>query len=383
MKEKLIIKNFGPIESVKLELRRVNILIGDQGTGKSTVAKILYVIKNACHLHSGELSLTIDGKKQNESENKKFRNESFKATFTDDLEKSGIKNYLNEKSYIYFENDRCKVIIEKLEIQFEEKGSDKEKNTNLNYFIPAFREAYILLRNNYPAILNANANLPTFLNTFGQHFNNHRERLKYFNFQNIIGVDYKYANGNEYIVLKNGKEISFEESSSAVNSVVPLLVVFLGIVENMSQEGSILYYNNNCPFVTIEEPELNCYPETQKKLVELLIEKIKYKGAKKANEYYCSLLLTTHSPYILTSLNNLMYAYQVGQTHKDEVENIVKSKFWLNPIDVSAYLLLPNGKYKKIIDSDGLIQAEQIDDVSRGLNSEFDLLQNIELGIKT
>ncbi len=46
MEETLIIKNFGPIESVELKLKRFTILIGEQATGKSTVAKVLIVIQN-------------------------------------------------------------------------------------------------------------------------------------------------------------------------------------------------------------------------------------------------------------------------------------------------------------------------------------------------
>ncbi len=379
MSEKLIIKNFGPITYVDLNLRKVNVLIGDQGTGKSTVAKILYILKNACHVHSSiETSYTIDGKPQNESEIKKLIHTNFIETFNEYLDISGIKNYLNEESYIHFENDSSKVIVNKLVIEFENKRNDKGKNTNLNYFIPAFREAYILLRNNYPAILNAKANLPTFLNTFGQHFNNFREELKYFNFQNIIGVDYKYSNGNEFIVLKTGKEITFEESSSAVNSVVPLLVVFLGIVNEMSSESPRIFYVHNCPFVTIEEPELNCYPKTQKKLVEFLIEKIKFKENKKSNEYYCNLLLTTHSPYILTTLNNLMYSFQVGQKNKPDVSDVINQKYWLNPDDVSCYLLKDDGTCENIMDEElKQIKVEKIDEISEVLSKQWHQLADL------
>ena len=50
MDETLIIKNFGPIKSVELKLKRFNILIGEQATGKSTVAKVLAVCRYFSYL---------------------------------------------------------------------------------------------------------------------------------------------------------------------------------------------------------------------------------------------------------------------------------------------------------------------------------------------
>ena len=41
MKERLVIKNFGPIREVDLELGKMTVLIGDQATGKTTIAKVL------------------------------------------------------------------------------------------------------------------------------------------------------------------------------------------------------------------------------------------------------------------------------------------------------------------------------------------------------
>ena len=43
MKSKLIVRNFGPIESATLNLSNVNVFIGPQASGKSTLAK-LYTI---------------------------------------------------------------------------------------------------------------------------------------------------------------------------------------------------------------------------------------------------------------------------------------------------------------------------------------------------
>jgi hypothetical protein len=96
------------------------------------------------------------------------------------------------------------------------------------------------------------------------------------------------------------------------------------------------------------------------------------------------LVITTHSPYILTSLNNLMYAYEVGQKELEAVNKIIDNKYWINPDDVSAYMLLTDGTCEDILDrEENIIQAEKIDSVSRQINHEFDLIQNIKLGIES
>lgn len=66
--------------------------------------------------------------------------------------------------------------------------------------------------------------------------------------------------------------------------------------------------------------------------------------------------MTTHSPYVLSSLNNLIYAYNVGQNHKEEVENIVDEELQQ-------------------------IRAERLGQVSTVLNEEFDRLLDIEENI--
>ena len=50
MKEFMIIKNFGPIENIEIELKKINIFIGEQGVGKSTIAK-LYSCMQDIFLH--------------------------------------------------------------------------------------------------------------------------------------------------------------------------------------------------------------------------------------------------------------------------------------------------------------------------------------------
>ena len=43
--ERLIVKNFGPIKDVDIEIPRLLVFIGDQASGKSTLAKLIYIFK--------------------------------------------------------------------------------------------------------------------------------------------------------------------------------------------------------------------------------------------------------------------------------------------------------------------------------------------------
>ena len=43
--QKIIIKNFGPIQDAEIELKKVLVLIGEQASGKSTIARLIYFFK--------------------------------------------------------------------------------------------------------------------------------------------------------------------------------------------------------------------------------------------------------------------------------------------------------------------------------------------------
>ncbi len=94
------------------------------------------------------------------------------------------------------------------------------------------------------------------------------------------------------------------------------------------------------------------------------------------------MLIATHSPYVLSALNNLMNAFQSGSTDKQATEAIIPERYWLNPAEVSAYLLKPDGTCEDIIDyEEGMIKSGKIDEVSGILNKSFNELLNIQFGI--
>ena len=41
--ERLVVRNFGPITNLDIEFRRLTLFIGDQGSGKSTLSKLLTI----------------------------------------------------------------------------------------------------------------------------------------------------------------------------------------------------------------------------------------------------------------------------------------------------------------------------------------------------
>lgn len=45
MNERLIVKSFGPVKDLDIIFKKVTLFIGDQGTGKSCVAKLFSTFK--------------------------------------------------------------------------------------------------------------------------------------------------------------------------------------------------------------------------------------------------------------------------------------------------------------------------------------------------
>ena len=87
--------------------------------------------------------------------------------------------------------------------------------------------------------------------------------------------------------------------------------------------------------------------------------------------------MTTHSPYILASINNLMYAHKVGEKD-NRVEEIIDKNLWLNHMKMGTYFI-ESGKAEDIIDREyQMIRNEKIDSVSSIINEEYDFLYNLE-----
>jgi len=115
------------------------------------------------------------------------------------------------------------------------------------------------------------------------------------------------------------------------------------------------------------------FPETQKNITELI--------ALVFNSNKDDIFITTHSPYILTVLNTLLYAGQIAGKLKDKtkLDRIVPHILQMNFKDVSVWALDSKGSCKLIMNKEtGLIDAEIIDEVSNNISEEFCKLVDLD-----
>mgnify|MGYP006379482143 FL=1 len=89
----IIIKNIGPIKEVEFDLNKINVFMGPQSSGKSTIAKIisfcLWVEKNVC-LFKDTLEVSVD-----------FKNKLGNYYH--------LLSYMGENSYILYQSEYVKI----------------------------------------------------------------------------------------------------------------------------------------------------------------------------------------------------------------------------------------------------------------------------------
>jgi hypothetical protein len=94
------------------------------------------------------------------------------------------------------------------------------------------------------------------------------------------------------------------------------------------------------------------------------------------------LIITTHSPYVLTSINNLIQASisfnNSDETGKEKITKLIPKELMINEKYLNAYSF-NNETAESIVDSEtGLIFSQYLDAVSEEISIEFDNLLNFE-----
>lgn len=177
--------------------------------------------------------------------------------------------------------------------------------------------------------------------------------------ESILKARYRNDPDGEKLFHAPGDYVKLKHASSGQQEAVWILqLMFLLILENRPA------------FIVIEEPEAHLYPEAQQQMVHLI--------ALLGNVSQNQIVITTHSPYILSSLNNLLYAHRIGNDKPEQTGAVVEPKLWLDPARTDAFFV-SDGVAQDIKDQEtGLIRAEMIDSASEDINRTFESLFNLD-----
>lgn len=380
------IHNFGPIKDIDIELSKLMVFIGPQGVGKSTFAKLLTIFSDVYWWAS------ICKNNNPLSEFKKMRIEKFFAPDTI-IEYHGWNDvnivYQNGNFNITIDGkiedeayDLCKLLIGvstadnliNLGFDINDTQIDRPINDNRNFlranlryacYIPAERNLAGAVSSSLASIILSQTPLP---NTLMEYLSLYERAKNHFSTYDasFLGVKYDKNNGTDCIsVLDDEKKyISLEECSSGIQSALPMLMV----TDFAREERCFDTY-------VVEEPEQNLFPTNQREVLNKLISI--------ANSDECShMVVTTHSPYLLSALNVSMLADKLSNTDesKDEVNDIVAPQFRMNSDNVSVFSLGGETYCESIKDNrTGLVSVNYLDVVSDAISGDFNKLYQLYL----
>ncbi len=382
MSEKLIIRNFGPIVEVDLDIKKTIVFIGPQSSGKSTVAKLLAIFRSLeLVINETEFSSLFEdyniSKYFQSASYLEYSNEKYKIIW--DKEKFTINKTTDFKAEIELEKGRIhKLINTVIEERYKSDPEEEKEKTRKQIYDYNFKFLFDLLKTQIyvPAerILTSliseagfsfnSISLPGCLKEFGKEFENTRVRIKELEIP-YLNITYKYeekgANKGPRIYFDKTHSISLSESSSGIQSVVPMQVVIESLTRRPDQKFSFI----------VEEPELNLFPTTQKAILSYLIDKCNHKN---------ELVITTHSPYILSVLNNLLFASQVAvqntlnKIDNLDIEKIIPKSIWIDQNLFNAYSFSDGRAICIINPKTNLIFDNELDKVSQDIIGERDSL---------
>ena len=404
---KLSVRNFGPIKQADIETKKYNFFIGNTSTGKSVVAKLIAIANSAdfIALNSGELdkfksiladycidfefktdtiiNISIDNEVKSSVTADRF---IVKYTKKSDYEirhlvsqVSDLKSYLKLFDNIpYNQNNVNEVNYLKglkhfLKEVSENAFNDYIKNQKVfpplesSIYIPAERNLISLFSNSIYSILSAGSVIPESILRFGKLYEKAKNGNKKFVID-FLKLCVEFNKSNDLIDLGDDKgKITFKQASSGMQSVIPLWVVFTNAVNGQGNE------------IIIEEPELNLFPVVQTNLLKQIFER--------ANNSLSNIYITTHSPYVFSEVDNLIFANDIYSAALEKGNNdlahkvtkLVSPETMIRYEDISSYYFEDNGNVKKVNDDKHRLSgADAVDMASDITSSVFDQLMDLE-----
>lgn len=426
---KIRIKNFGPINDGFtsgdgfLTINKITVFIGNQGTGKSSIAKLISVfswLEKA--LYRGELKST-ELTRYNRFVNTYCNYQNIKNYFTNETEIEFRGNIY----YFLYKNKKLEIVTE-LFTSFEAVSPTNPvpQITHASTFYKVPKIMYVPAERNFlSAVENPDRlkGLPKSLSTFWDELQRSFQSLSRSLLLPIgknVRFEYDKLNKIPRIVGSNFR-LRLSEAASGFQSFVPLFLVSKYLSENINNEQgntsknlfsgeqqkkiqkgieAILLneelsaefkenalkvlsskYTNECFLNIVEEIEQNLFPDSQKTLLFKLLE---FANSTRQNQ----LILTTHSPYIINYLTLAIQANHLllkikqndqGQGLEEKLSSIVPMASCISPDDVAIYQLTDEGTITELPNYEGIPSDKNYLNESLAFGNElFDSLLEIE-----
>jgi predicted ATPase len=349
------IKNFGPIKQGYaandgwIDIKKVTVFIGNQGSGKSTVAKL---ISTFTWIEKALVRGDYD-KKWFERKNK-LKNQYLNYHRLENYFKPDING--DDGTAIEYEG-------EAYSIKYESGVLNINEIPNKDYLLPQIM--YVPAERNFITYVKTPKELKLSsdsLKEFLTEYDKAKNEMKGIERLPINDVDIEYDKLNDTLNLKGrGYKVMLTEASSGFQSLVPLYLVssylassvrkqsesnkepmsseelqrFKKGVEDIWRNNSLSdeqkrvalsvlssKFNKSAFINIVEEPEQNLFPSSQGQMLQSLI---KFNELNEGNK----LIITTHSPYIINYLSLAIQGkYLEDRIRKSPNESVLLAKLY-------------------------------------------------------
>lgn len=404
---KLSIKNFGPItsgfvEEEFMEIADFTMIIGPQGSGKSTIAKVLstlmWIEKALIRGDFTEKELKLPGRFRS-----RFDYHTIKSYFSDD----SVMEYIGSMYHIVYRGE-SKLHVERM------TNSERTSIPKIMY-VPSERNFISVLPK--PSLI---SDLPQSFAAFLDEYDKARKDLNGDLALPINDVFFSYDRLNDISwVKRHNNRTRLSQAASGFQSLIPLFLVSTYLakqytserqsVENditsnlghnvglsnedltrirsemqellaknpndtrlMNMLNSLLASRVPSYFINIvEEPEQNLFPDTQ---IRMLFSLLSYRNLNEKNK----LIVTTHSPYLLNAVSLAVASRDVYDKQnpfsesRRELEGIVPQGAAIASEQLRIYLTDDEGKISLLKNIDGIPSDENyLNDILGSFNDDF------------
>lgn len=248
-----------------------------------------------------------------------------------------------------------------LESEKERKRNDRNQSVDIHLMLEFLRKIEsikeIFKNNDFDSLINVEVNFNNITKDYVKVLKEAKEIIF-----TILKGKYVHDRYGEKIIFdtKQRRYVHLNNASSGQQESIRIL-----------QDLFLILLNKENVFRVIEEPEAHLYPLAQKNLIELIAMVVNYTDSQ--------ILITTHSPYILSVINNLIFAKSVKALKEEHPEKEIskldlQENTIIEPTKFQAYGIRNREEWEfiSIFNSESqLIGENYLDEISQIVGNEF------------